>query len=274
MYNEQHKDKLYIVYMHISPSNKKYIGITSLEPKNRWRNGNGYKNNKHFTNAIKKYGWDNFQHIIIAKGLSEDEAKWLEVELIKKLDTSNKEKGYNVLLGGQGCIHTEETKNKISKANKGHKVPKEVRNKISKKRKGSRLSEETKRKIGDSIRGKKKSEDVKTKISQSHLGFRHTDETKKKMSKNHANFKGKNNPKAKSVICLTTKRIFFSVKEGADYYGCNYTNIVICCIGYKIQNGKKIKANSAGKYNGQKLIWKYLTWNHGRKYRINREVVV
>ena len=53
MYNEQHKDKLYIVYMLISPSNKKYIGITSLEPKNRWRNGNGYKNNKHFTNAIK-----------------------------------------------------------------------------------------------------------------------------------------------------------------------------------------------------------------------------
>ena len=35
----------YIVYMHISPNNKKYIGITCQSLKNRWRNGEGYKNN-------------------------------------------------------------------------------------------------------------------------------------------------------------------------------------------------------------------------------------
>ena len=59
----------YTVYMHISPSNKRYIGITSTKIEERWRNGKGYKHNKHFTNAINKYGWDNFEHIIIAKDL-------------------------------------------------------------------------------------------------------------------------------------------------------------------------------------------------------------
>ena len=32
----------YIVYMHIAPSNKKYIGITKeKKPKERWRKGKG-----------------------------------------------------------------------------------------------------------------------------------------------------------------------------------------------------------------------------------------
>ena len=33
----------YTVYMHISPSGKRYIGITSVKPKYRWRNGKGYE---------------------------------------------------------------------------------------------------------------------------------------------------------------------------------------------------------------------------------------
>ena len=61
----------YIVYMHISPSGKKYIGITKQNPKRRWNSGNGYKNNDYFTKAIKKYGWNNFLHIILAENLTE-----------------------------------------------------------------------------------------------------------------------------------------------------------------------------------------------------------
>ena len=58
--------------MHISPSNKKYIGITKQKVNKRWKNGNGYKTQQYFYRAIEKYGWDNFQHIIIAKGLTKD----------------------------------------------------------------------------------------------------------------------------------------------------------------------------------------------------------
>ena len=62
---------IYTVYMHTSPSNKRYIGVTKQKPISRWRtDGSGYKHNKHFWNAIQKYGWDNFEHIIIEEGFS------------------------------------------------------------------------------------------------------------------------------------------------------------------------------------------------------------
>ena len=51
---------MWCVYVHISPSNKYYVGITSKEPKVRWgHNGNAYQT-QYFSNAIKKYGWDNW----------------------------------------------------------------------------------------------------------------------------------------------------------------------------------------------------------------------
>ena len=48
--------KRYIVYKHTSPSNKIYIGITCQDVERRWRNGDGYKSQKYFYRAIKKYG--------------------------------------------------------------------------------------------------------------------------------------------------------------------------------------------------------------------------
>ena len=116
----------YIVYMHISPNNKRYIGLTCQKPEYRWNNGKGYKHNEYFTNAINKYGWDNFEHIIIAKGLTEDEAKWLEIELIREWDSMNRDKGYNLTKGGEGAnglICSEETRKKISEANRGENNP-------------------------------------------------------------------------------------------------------------------------------------------------------
>ena len=46
----------YTVYMHISPSGKKYIGITGQSIERRWGNGTGYKNCISLNLAIKKYG--------------------------------------------------------------------------------------------------------------------------------------------------------------------------------------------------------------------------
>ena len=50
----------WIVYQHISPNGKSYIGITQQDPEKRWQNGKGYTGQKKFYNAIKKYGWDSF----------------------------------------------------------------------------------------------------------------------------------------------------------------------------------------------------------------------
>ena len=107
----------YTVYMHISPSGKRYIGITSVSPKKRWQNGFGYKGQV-FYKAIEKYGWDNIEHIIIETNLSQDEACRLEIDLIKQYKTTDSNYGYNVSLGGDkttlGYHHTNETKIKMS----------------------------------------------------------------------------------------------------------------------------------------------------------------
>ena len=44
----------YIVYRHISPSGKMYVGITKRRPQERWGYGGGYNKQPKFFNAIKK----------------------------------------------------------------------------------------------------------------------------------------------------------------------------------------------------------------------------
>lgn len=93
--------KSYCVYRHISPSRKVYVGITSMIPEERWKKGHGYIHGPKptpFSNAIRKYEWDNFKHEIILEGLDESNAFYAEKYLIKwyKLHHIS----YNVTDGG------------------------------------------------------------------------------------------------------------------------------------------------------------------------------
>lgn len=97
------EERNYIVYKHISPSNKIYIGITKQSLKQRWKNGKGYAKNEYFTNAIKKYGQENFKHEILYSHLTLKEAKELEIKTIAYYDSTNREKGYNITIGGDPC---------------------------------------------------------------------------------------------------------------------------------------------------------------------------
>ena len=73
----------YCVYVHTNKSDgKKYVGITRQRPEDRWRGGGAYKYNPYFYSAIKKYGWDNFEHIIVENNLTEEAAKQTEISLI------------------------------------------------------------------------------------------------------------------------------------------------------------------------------------------------
>ena len=72
------EERKFVVYKHTSPNGKVYIGITSQKLNRRFRDGKGYYNNKHFYNAIKKYGWDNFSHEVLFDNLTEEEAKLME----------------------------------------------------------------------------------------------------------------------------------------------------------------------------------------------------
>lgn len=88
----------YTVYKHISPSNKVYIGITKGAVEKRWNCGFGYRHNQYFFNAIRKYGWDNIEHKIVASGLSLENASQMEKDLI----SFYKQQGisYNIAEGG------------------------------------------------------------------------------------------------------------------------------------------------------------------------------
>lgn len=110
-------------------------------------------------------------------------------------------------------------------------------------------------------RNKNHSEKMKKyKGENHHLWGKHlSEETRKKMSNS---LKGKNvgidNHASKSVICLTTKRIFYTITEASKYYDCCRSSISLCCRG---------KLKSCGKYQGQKLVWRFLVWEHNKKYR-------
>lgn len=192
----------YSVYMHKNKINGKiYIGITCQQPiKRRWRNGNCYKNCSKFFRAIEKYGWNNFEHIILLENLSKKQAENKEIEFIKKYNSIKE--GYNILKGGnlsnKDIIFTQEHKEKIGIANKGEKNGmfgkthnKKVKNIISKKTKKQWLNEEYRKKM-------------KTIV------------------------KYKNNRFSK-VICLETGEIFFSIAEAGRKYNLQPQNISKCC---------------------------------------------
>lgn len=79
----------YVVYEHVNKSNgKRYIGITCKKPEYRWNEGKNYVGCTHFYRAIKKYGWDGFEHVILADNLTESAAKEMEIRLIKEFNSS------------------------------------------------------------------------------------------------------------------------------------------------------------------------------------------
>lgn len=124
-------DKKYIVYMHKNKiNNKVYIGITCQKTNFRWGAGSGYRKQPKFYHAICKYGWDNFEHIILFENLTFEEAKQKEIEMIDKYNAFTKQYGYNATKGGDGSNGvpcSKKTKEKISKANKGHKFTDETK---------------------------------------------------------------------------------------------------------------------------------------------------
>lgn len=141
----------YKVYCHTLFDGRKYIGITCQKLNNRWRkNGEGYKTTIHFYRAIQKYGWNKFQHILIADNLTKEQAEQMEIDLIKKYKTNISKFGFNISNGGNtlsGYKHSIKAKEKISKAlkgktpyNKGVPMSEEQKIKISKANKGKKLS--------------------------------------------------------------------------------------------------------------------------------------
>lgn len=226
-------ERKWCVYCHTNKTNgKKYFGITCLRLNDRWRNGKGYVDQPVFWNAIKKYTWDGFLHEVIADGLTENEAKKKEIELIALYKTNcckydNPELGYNMTDGGDGISgwhHSEESKRKMRESRKvlsGENHPMY----------GRKHTQETKNKIRISRQRISLSEECKIKMSKSKIGIK--------------------NNQAVCVYCIETNTIFGTIIDGANYAGVSRISL---------ENNLNNKWKHAGRHpvTGEQLSWKYV----------------
>lgn len=204
--------KKFIVYQHKNKmNNKSYIGITSQDPEKRWNNGEGYKLQP-FYEAIKKYGWDNFEHIILEKNLTKKQAEEKEQFYIKYFDSYRK--GYNFSEGGEsgfnGGHHKEKTKQIISQ----------------------KLSQYIKDK--DQDRGIKLQEMLKNNPEINQKRIENINNIFKKGSQ-AAKDRVKNNNK--KVRCIELNKIFNSIKEAADFAKVDNSGITHCLKGQQKTSG-------------------------------------
>lgn len=148
----------YCVYVHTNKINgKKYVGQTYRDPEHRWENGKGYKSSPYFYQAIQKYGWDNFEHEVVASNLTKEEADNFEKLLINKLNLMQREYGYNLKEGGTGGKFSEATIQKMSESHSGEKHHMY----------GKHLSEKTKKKISETLMGGRNNVDDKCSGAES-----------------------------------------------------------------------------------------------------------
>lgn len=239
------ENKLYCVYMHKNKQNGKvYIGQTCQKPERRWSNGYGYKGCPKFYSAIQKYGWDGFEHLIIQKHLTKEEADNLEKELIAKYDSTSKETGYNISIGGQEtfanynlkeviCLNTKEIFNSTADAAEKY-LGDRSNSHITSVCTGSR-----------SHAGKLPNGEM--------LSWAYLDDYLENPEK-YENFstKKKSNGKDRKVLCISTGQVFNTIAEAAEWSNQKgNANIIKVCKGER---------KSAGKHpeTGEKLSWKYV----------------
>jgi len=224
----------YTLYVHITPNNKYYIGITGRSVVERWGyNGWGYYDERRkyqlpFCNAIKKYGWDNIRHIILLENLSKEMACECEKYLIAKFQTTNSKYGYNLVNGGEGVDgykHTEETRLLLHQKLAGRKLSDEHKQKISKAlmgrpntwQKGVPVSEESKQKMSEALKGHATSEETRKKISIANTGHNPNTDTRKKMSENNCMHRPEIRKKVSETLKLTqeerTRKRLHTMKE-------------------------------------------------------------
>lgn len=227
--------------MHINKINqKRYIGLTGKEPSERWgKNGSGYRYNKQpaFNRAIEKYGWDNFEHIILQEGLSKDDACTKEIEYIEEYRTQDPQFGYNIQPGGQlgnkGINFSDETKKKISEAHKGKKLSEEHKRKISESCKGHKPgihTEDGLRRLREFNTGKIMPVETREKISKTLTGIKRSPETLRKR-KEHS-------PNNVAVYCPELDLTFPTIYDAAKYSGAQRGNIQKCLKGQRKTAGK------------------------------------
>lgn len=189
-------------------NNKKYLGQRKYSCGWEVYLGSGVA----FTNAVKKYGRENFRREIICEANTAEELNLLEYELSVKYDVVNSDDWYNLCYGGN--------------ATNGYKFSEETRRKMSEKKKGLYVG------------SKNPMYGIHRKLTEEH---------KKKISENAKDQWGEKNcmygktygqnPRAKVIVCVETGVVYDSAKRAAHELNVNYSNLCMVLKGKRNKVG-------------------------------------
>ena len=127
-----------IIYIHSNKINGRcYVGQTTSPfnvRNNAHRSDAERGNHLPFHGALRKHGWDGFDHQIVASGLTtQEELNNLECLWMMVLNTRHPACGYNLKEGGHKGPPTVEARQNISRKLMGHPVSEATRAKLSMK---------------------------------------------------------------------------------------------------------------------------------------------
>lgn len=236
-----------IIYMIRNKINNKcYIGKSERTFKERYSRSMKNHHNIHLKKSIAKYGIENFEVIILEKEINDyNELCKLEVQYISLYKSYNPKYGYNKTYGGDGVRHTEETRQKTSRALKGRVFTATHKMLISKSRQGknnlanlteeqlqerSRKLSESLSGVGNGMYGKKHKTETILQYKKDRAGVKNamygknikdymTEEAYEAWKKNIANH-GAQNGRAKSTVVIykNIKYQFGCAEEAISYF--------------------------------------------------------
>lgn len=211
------------VYSIKSPSNKRYIGITKRNPKNRYqehvRHSLNRRLNRKLYKAFRRYGKELMELEILEVIESDceyglmDKLHELEVAYVERYDSFHN--GYNGTVGGEGTVGMSGELNAFY---------------------GKRHNLETLRRLSKLGRLRTHSEETKRKIAEAGKGVYHTEKSKVKMKEYWTDRKGKR------VTCLDDGKVFDSITLCAEHYNISRSDIRKVCEGERITaHGKRFR---------------------------------
>lgn len=244
---------VYLTTNHIN--GKRYIGQRKYSTGHEYYLGSG----KALKNAIKKYGYKNFEREIIAVAYSRKELNEIEIQAINQHNAISSPDYYNIASGGAngnpfaGKSDDEMARIKANMSRPGEANPnygkpmsqaQKIKLSLSRKQGGRfkgvngstyglKMSDETKSKIGFLA-----AERMKIKENNPMFGKHHTAEAKQKIAEKTS----------QSVLCISTTEVFSSIKEASEKCHVDRSNISRCCRGL---------LKYAGKVNGTRRMWEY-----------------
>ena len=195
-------EKIIGIYKITSPSERIYIG-QSINVYGRWSDykRNHCKEQRRLYNSLKKYGHAQHKFEIIHQ-CEESELNRLEKYYVDLFQTFNTEHGMNLKDGGYYSKASNESRIKMSKAQKGRVVSAQGRKNMSIAQTGIKHTKERKEKNRLRMMGKKNT-----------LGMKFSNEINMKK----ARF-GEHHPTAKLVINTQTGIYYHSIQEASESY--------------------------------------------------------